>query len=115
MQALLQAGIEVQVIPGVTAGIAVPAALGIPLTHRELARGVTFVTGHTKDGAQPDWAALARSGTTLVVYMGLKTLERIVAELKAAGLSPATPACIIENGTLKTQRQRIATLGTLSG
>jgi uroporphyrin-III C-methyltransferase len=115
MQAVLAAGIEVEVIPGVTAGTAIPASLGIPVTHRELARGVTFVTGHTKDGAEPNWEALARSGTTLVVYMGLSNLDRIVSSLKAAGMDPLTPACIVENGTLRTQRQGIATLATLSG
>jgi uroporphyrin-III C-methyltransferase len=114
-EALRAAGIDVEVIPGITAGTAVPAALGIPVTHREFARGVTFITGHTKDGTQPDWQALAQSRTTLVVYMGLKGLERILSSLKAAGMDPATPACIIENGTLQSQKQRVATLGTLRG
>jgi uroporphyrin-III C-methyltransferase len=115
LEALVAAGIEAQVIPGVTAGIGASAALGIPVTHRGLAHGVTFVTGHTRDGAQPNWAALAASGTTLVIYMGLRNLARIVAALKAAGMDPATPACVIENGTLPIQRQRISTLATLSG
>ena len=110
LAALVAAGIEVEVVPGVTAGLAAPSALGIPVTHRELARGVTFVTGHTKDGAQPDWAALARTGTTLVVYMGLANLEAIAAALLAAGLDPATPACAIENATLPTQRVALGTL-----
>ena len=114
LEALAAAGIEVEVVPGVTAGIGVSAALGIPVTHRGLAQGVTFVTGHTRDAAQPNWAALAASGTTLVIYMGLRNLARIAAALKAAGMDPATPACIIENGTLPTQRQRICTLGSLS-
>ena len=115
VEALRAQGIEVEVIPGVTAGTAVPAAIGIPVTHREFARGVTFVTGHTKDGADPDWLALARARTTLVIYMGLKGLPRILGSLKAAGMDPATPACLIENGTLHSQKQRVATLGTLSG
>ena len=113
MQALMEAGIEVEVIPGITAGLGVPAALGIPVTHREIARGVTFVTGHTKDGQEPNWEALARSGTTLVVYMGLRRLEQIVSQLRKAGLSEATPACAIENGTLKTQREILSTLAGL--
>ncbi len=113
MQVLMQAGIEVEVIPGITAGIGVTAALGIPVTHREIARGVTFVTGHTKDGQEPNWQALARSGTTLVVYMGLKRLEQIVSQLRKAGLPGATPACVIENGTLKTQREIVSTLAAL--
>jgi uroporphyrin-III C-methyltransferase len=115
VEALGALGIDVEVIPGVTAGTAVPAALGIPVTHRRLARGVTFVTGHTQDGSQPDWQALVRSRTTLVIYMGLGGLAGILCALEAAGMDPATPACIIENGTLREQRQRVATVGTLSG
>ena len=114
-EALRSQGIEVEIIPGITAGTAVPAALGIPVTHREFASGVTFVTGHTKDGAAPDWQALARSRTTLVIYMGLKNLAMILGSLKAAGMDPATPACIIANGTLHNQQQRVATIGTLGG
>jgi uroporphyrin-III C-methyltransferase len=114
MQALLDAGIEVEIIPGITAGVAVPAMLGIPVTHRDLARGVTLVTGHTKDGAEPDWAALARSGTTLVIYMGLRNLDRIVAGLVVGGMDPATPACLVQNGTLRTQREVVTTLAALS-
>ena len=114
-EALRAAGIEVEVIPGITAGIAVPAALGIPVTHREFARGVTFLTGHTKDGVEPDWQALVRSRTTLVVYMGLKRLPVILSSLKAAGMDGATPACLIENGTMRSQKQLVATLATLSG
>jgi uroporphyrin-III C-methyltransferase len=115
LRALLAAGIEVEVIPGVTAGIGVPAALGIPLTHRGLARGVTFISGHGASGEEPDWRALACSRTTLVIYMGLRNLAQIAGLLKAAGMDPATPACIIENGTLASQRQRICTLDGLSG
>ena len=111
-QRLEAAGVEVEVIPGVTAGIAVPAALAIPVTHREFAHGVTFVTGH---GAEHDWAALVRSRTTLVIYMGLRNLTGIVRALRVAGMDPATPACIIENGTLPAQRQLVTTLGQLSG
>jgi uroporphyrin-III C-methyltransferase len=111
LETLRAHGIEVEVIPGVTAGTAVPAALGIPVTHRALAHGVTFVTGH---GAAVDWAALACSKTTLVIYMGLKNLKNVVASLLAAGIDAATPACIIENGTLYTQRELVTTLGRLS-
>jgi uroporphyrin-III C-methyltransferase len=101
-------------VPGVTAGTALPALLGIPVTHRELARSVTFLTGHTKDGSEPDWKALVRSGSTLVVYMGLASLERIAASLGAAGMDPTTPACLIQDGSLKSQKVRLATLGTLA-
>ena len=112
-QSLRIQGIEIEVIPGVTAGTAVPASLGIPVTHRDFASSVTFVTGHTKDGAEPDWESLVRSRTTLVIYMGLKNLQKIVASLQAAGMAPATPACIIENGTRSDQKQFVATLGEL--
>lgn len=113
VQALVAAGIEVEVIPGITAGIGVPAALGIPVTHREVARGVTFVTGHTKDGFEPNWRALAGSGTTLVLYMGLGRAKEIVSALIEAGLRADTPACAIEKGTLKTQREIVTTLAKL--
>jgi uroporphyrin-III C-methyltransferase len=114
MLALREAGIEVEVIPGITAGLGVPAALGIPVTHRQIARGVIFLTGHTEDGSEPDWDALARSGLTLVLYMGVSRLQRIVADLRRAGMPAEMPACVIENGTLETQRQRLTTLGNLS-
>ena len=105
-------GIAVEIVPGVTSGIAGPAALGIPVTHRGLAHGVTFLTGH--EGPDHDWSALVRFGGTLVIYMGFKNLERIVSSLTGAGMDPATPACLIENGTLPGQRQLVATLATLS-
>jgi len=111
VEALLAQGIEVEVIPGITAGIAAPAALGIPVTHRQATRGVTFVTGH---GAEVDWDLLARCGTTLVIYMGLRRLDYTVCRLLAAGMDAATPACIIENATLRTQRELVTTLGKLS-
>jgi uroporphyrin-III C-methyltransferase len=114
MQALIAAGIEVEVIPGITSGIAVPAAFGIPVTHRDLARGVTLVTGHTGDGLELDWAALAGTGTTLVIYMGLQRLPKIALSLIEAGMKPETPACAIENGTLERQRQVISTLRELA-
>jgi uroporphyrin-III C-methyltransferase len=111
VEALRAAGIEVEVIPGITAGTAAPGALGIPVTHRELSHGVTFVTGH---GAEVDWEALVRSKTTLAIYMGVRRLSAIRAALLAAGMDAGTPACIIENATLYTQKQRITTLGQLT-
>src|SRR5687768_2508630 len=104
-------GIDVEVIPGVSAGVGVPAALGIPVTHRGLAHGVTFVTGH---GAEVDWSALVRSKTTLVIYMGLRNVERISAALIAAGMDSATPACVIENGTFKSEKHLATTVSRLS-
>ena len=106
VEALLAQGIEVEVIPGITAGL----ALDFPVTHRGLTRGVTFVSGHA---GESDWSALARSGTTLVVYMGLRNFETIRQSLLAV-MDAKTPACIVENGTLKTRRQETGTLGTLS-
>ena len=111
---LANAGIECEVIPGITAGIGVPAALGIPVTHRGLARGVTFVTGHTRDGSGPDWAALARTDTTLVIYMGMQRVVEITAALQAAGMPATTPAAAIQNGTTEFERHVIATLATLA-
>ena len=111
---LARAGIECEFIPGITAGIGVPAALGIPVTHRGLARGVTFVTGHTRDGSGPDWAALARTDTTLVIYMGMQRVVEITAALQAAGMPAATPAAAIQNGTTEFERHVIATLATLA-
>jgi uroporphyrin-III C-methyltransferase len=114
LAALRAAGIEVEVIPGITAGIAAPAALGIPLTHREVSRGVIFITGHTKDGAEPDWAVLARTGLTLVIYMGLARLPAIAAALMKAGMRGETPACAIENATLRHQQHILAPLALLA-
>jgi len=91
LEALYAAGIEAEVIPGVTAGIGVPATLGIPLNAPDMACGVIFVTGTRKTGA-PDWELLARTGMTLVIYMGLKRLAHIASALLEAGMCPDTPA-----------------------
>ena len=89
VETLCRAGIAVEVVNGITAGLGVPAALGIPVTHREFCRGVTFITGNRANaahaGTQPDWHALAHSGTTLVIYMGLTNLAGIVSGLLGAG------------------------------
>ena len=113
MLALRAAGVTVQVVPGITSGIAAPAALGIPVTHRACTQGVTFITGHTQDGRQPDWAALVASGTTLVIYMGMQRLAAIVGELLASGMAADTPAAAIQNGTLDSQRHVACTLRQL--
>jgi uroporphyrin-III C-methyltransferase len=112
--ALIDAGIAVEVVSGITAGVAVPAALGIPVTHRAHSRGVSFVTGATRDGSAPDWRALAASGTTLVIYMGLKNLPSIVAGLRGAGMPPAMPVAVVQNGTLPSQRQVVSTLARVA-
>lgn len=114
VEALAAAGVEAEVVPGLTAGIAVPAAAGIPVTHRAYTHGVTLVTGTAGEGCgEPNWAALAASGTTLVIYMGLTRLLNIVARLIAAGLPPDTPAAAIASGTLAAQRQVKARLADL--
>jgi uroporphyrin-III C-methyltransferase len=111
--ALQLAGIEVEVVSGLSAGIAVPAALGIPVTHRGLSEGVTFVTGHTGDGREPNWRALAASRTTLVIYMGVARVSAIVSGLLEGGLAGATPVAAIQNGSLPTQKSVVTTLADL--
>ncbi|MBX5458923.1 MAG: uroporphyrinogen-III C-methyltransferase [Thermogemmatispora sp.] len=106
-EALAQAGIPFEVVPGVSAALAVPAYAGVPVTHRGLASLVTIVTGHKERGAEAsavDWRTLARVGGTLVILMGVKTLPQIVAELQAGGLNAETPALVVEWGTLPQQR-----------
>jgi uroporphyrin-III C-methyltransferase len=113
--ALAAAGVPVEVVSGVTAGIAVPAALDVPVTHRDRSRGVTLVSGHAwANGCEPEWEALARSRTTLVVYMGVRRLAEITRALLAAGMSPATPAAAIQNGTLPEQLNVVSTLGRVA-
>jgi len=110
---LRAAGVEVEVASGVTAGIAVPAALGIPVTLRGVARGAILVTGHVVGRHAPDWQALARSGLTLVIYMGLARLGEIAAALVRGGLDPATPAVAVQSGTLEGERAVHASIATL--
>lgn len=97
-QACAAAGVPVRVIPGVTSSIAAPALAGIPVTHRTLSQGFTVVSGHVPPGdprSSLDWAALARTGTTLVILMGIHYLDRIVDELITAGMAPSTPAAVV--------------------
>jgi uroporphyrin-III C-methyltransferase len=110
-------GIEVRVVSGITAGLAAATSLNVPLTHREHAHGVVFVTGHAKPGdAGTDWAALAhgaaRAKLTLVIYMGVSSAAHIEQEL-LQGLPAATPVAIIQHATLAHQRHGVGTLGTL--
>jgi uroporphyrin-III C-methyltransferase len=111
--ALRAEGIECEVVSGITAGVGVPASIGIPVTHRGIARGVALVTGHTCEGSAPDWPALAASGLTLVVYMGMSVLPGLVAGLTAGGMAVTTPAAAIQQGTLPHQRCVVSTLGSL--
>ncbi len=118
-QALFDADVPFEVVPGVTAGIAAPAYAGIPVTHRGRSTSVTLVTGHEdpgKGGGQTDWGALARlagSGGTVVVYMGAKTLPTVVRSLLAGGLDPHVPAAAVSRGTHSRQQTVVATAGTI--
>jgi uroporphyrinogen III methyltransferase / synthase len=115
--ALREAGIDFQVVPGVTAGVAAAAYAGIPVTHRGVSTGVALVTGH-EDPAKPeqelDWDALAAFPGTLVFYMGVRALPRIADSLIAAGRSPSQPVALVERGTLPDQRTVSGTLATIA-
>ncbi|NRQ48653.1 uroporphyrinogen-III C-methyltransferase [Aeromicrobium sp. YC3-14] len=116
--ACLDAGIATRVIPGVTSAIAAPAMAGIPVTHRGLTQGFTVVSGHVPPGhadSTLDYTALARSGSTIVVLMGVRTLGAICAALVAGGLDPDTPAAVVADGSLPSQRVVRATLATIDG
>ncbi len=114
LAALARAQIDFSVVPGITAAVGCAAYAGIPLTHREHAHAVTFVTGHGGiDGTEPDWRALAARGSTAVFYMGLARMDHILTKLMEYGADPALPAALIGHGTLPTQRVVTANLGTL--
>ncbi len=108
-------GIAFEIVPGVTASAGCGAYAGIPLTHRDLAHGVRFVTGHRREGIGLDlnWKSLADPDTTLVVYMGLTNVQQISDELIAAGLPADTPTGAIEKGTTAEQRTVLTTLAEL--
>jgi uroporphyrin-III C-methyltransferase len=111
---LQAAGIEVEVVNGISSGLAAPASLGIPLTHRDWSQGAIFVTGHGKTAdANPDWASLARLDMTLVIYMGVARCADIQAALIAGGKSAATPVAVIQAATSSSQAQLVTTLGDL--
>jgi uroporphyrin-III C-methyltransferase len=117
--ALRTAGICVEVVNGISAGIAAPAAIGISLTRRGGCHGTIFVTGHTAAGGKtgPDWRALAqvvRSGLTLVIYMGVSRLDEISGALLSGGLDPATPAAIVQSVSLPCQRSVVSVLSRLA-
>ncbi len=112
---LAAAGIPFEVVPGVTAAVAVPGAAGIPVTHRGLAAVCTVVTGHgDPDGGGVDWEAVARAGGTVVVLMGLKHLARIAERLRRGGLAGGTPAAVITRGTLPEERVVTGTLADIA-
>ncbi len=114
---LREAGIDFQVVPGVTAGVAAAAYAGIPVTHRGVSTGVALVTGHedpTKPEQELDWEALAAFPGTLVFYMGVRALPRIAQSLIAAGRPPSQPVALVERGTLADQRTVAGTLSTIA-
>ncbi len=113
---LRAAGVDVRVIPGVTSAVAAPALAGIPVTHRDHASFVTFVTGHEsdeRDEERIDWKGLAALGGTLVILMGMARLGRNMERLMEGGLDPSTPVAVIRCGSRPEQRSVLATAGTI--
>ena len=114
---LIRHGIDFEVVPGITAAAAASSYAGIPLTHRGLAHGVTFLTGHIRDD-EPfalDWSQLRDPNTTLLFYMGLANSELIAHQLINVGRAATTPVAIVENASTPAQRRLIGTLATLPG
>ncbi|USR90476.1 uroporphyrinogen-III C-methyltransferase [Phormidium yuhuli AB48] len=116
MEDLLAAGVPVEVVPGVTSGIAAPAYAGIPLTHRQYSSSVTFVTGHEMvNKYRPDvnWEAIAQGSETIVIYMGVRNLPNIIENLLQAGRAPDTPIALIRWGTRPDQEELLGSLGSI--
>ncbi len=116
-QHLAGKGIPFEIVPGITSAVSVPAYAGIPLTHRDYASTVAFITGHEdekKEGSSINWHELAHGPDTLVFLMGIKNLAKIARRLIDEGKHPHTPACVIRSGTLATQRVVTATLATIA-
>ena len=116
-EALAAAGVEFEVVPGVTAGLAAAAATLTPLTQRGVASAVVFLTGHedpSKEESSIRWEDYGRLGATLCIYMGMKNLETILRRLQAGGLSADTPAAVIQNATTARQSQFVSTAGRLA-
>jgi uroporphyrin-III C-methyltransferase len=112
VEALRAAGVTVEIVPGISSALGAGASMQVPLTHRDVAQSVTFVTGHAALGKEPDldWAALARPNQTVVVFMGVGTAGMIAARLIAAGRAPSTPVAVIENAT---RANEISVFGSL--
>ena len=109
--------ISVEIVPGITSGIAAPTYFGIPLTHREAGSSITFVTGHediNKDKKSVNWRSLAKSSDGLVIYMGIRNIEFIVKELMLGGLDKDTKCAVIQEATLNNQKCLISKLSNLS-
>lgn len=117
LQACAAAGLECSVVPGVTSAISVPAAAGVPVTQRGVTHAFAVASGHLPPGHEKslvDWSALARTGGTIVVVMGVRNARAIADALLEAGLDPATPAAVIQEGETDTQRVFFATAATLA-
>ncbi len=114
---LRSAGVTVHVVPGVTSAIAAPAMAGIPVTHRDFAPLVTFVTGHERDD-RPDerinWEALANTGGTIVILMGMANLARNMSRLVEGGMDPSTPVAVVHRGSTPSQRVVLSSLGEVA-
>ncbi|HMG97516.1 MAG TPA: uroporphyrinogen-III C-methyltransferase [Gaiellales bacterium] len=116
-QALREAGVAYEIVPGITSAISVPAYAGVPVTHRDLAAQVTIVTAHERPGkprADVDWAVLAGLPGTLVVLMGMARLGPVAAALIAGGKAPETPVCVTQSGTTAAQRSVVGSLATIA-
>jgi uroporphyrin-III C-methyltransferase/precorrin-2 dehydrogenase/sirohydrochlorin ferrochelatase len=113
IEVLTEHGIPYVVVPGITAALGAAAAASIPLTHRRLAQSVTFAAGHALDDESLDWRSLAQPHHTVVFYMGVAQLSRIVARLLDAGASPHLPAALVERGSLAEQRVARGSIGTI--
>lgn len=118
VEELLNHGIQAKIINGISSGLAAVTSLGVPLTHREHAHGVVFVTGHAKSGTDgTDWKLLAQAAAaahlTIVIYMGISSVRHIQTGL-LQGLRADTPVAVVQNATLPHQRQAVTTLGALA-
>ena len=116
LELLAEHGVPYEVVPGITSAIAVPAYNGIPVTHRDFTSSLHIITGHKREGADYDidFEALVRTKGTLVFLMGVRSLPDIMEGLKKAGMDPATPAAVLQEGTTAGQRRVVATVGTLT-
>lgn len=116
-EALVEAGIEFEIVPGVTSALGAAAYSGVPLTHRAHSSAVVFLTGH-EDPGKPDsairWEDYGRLGATLCIYMGMKNLETITRRLQAGGLAPETPALVVQSATTGEHRQMLSTVSAIA-
>ena len=111
---LVAHGVSYEVANGLTAGLVAASLNAIPLTHRDHCRGVTFVTAHTREGGEPNWAALAQTGTTLVIYMGMHKIDAVCQGLLAAGMAAAMPVAVIESASTPKERRCVSVLSEIA-